>query len=86
MLFPFSPTSLRSWHNIFQVITSCNSTKDELVQEVENFNQRQVGSAGSNGNGEAAVFRYLDHVQMYPSAMRGGAEGSRLATVAFVRK
>nr|CAD1822758.1 unnamed protein product [Ananas comosus var. bracteatus] len=38
------------------VITSCNSTKDELVQEVENFNQRQVGSAGSDGNGEPPCF------------------------------
>ncbi|XP_072981070.1 uncharacterized protein [Typha angustifolia] len=70
------------------VITACNSTKDEIVQEVENFCQRRHDSQGSDGeaSSENAVFQYLDHVQTYPTVMFGGAEGSRVATVAFIRK
>ncbi|WCJ25288.1 S-adenosyl-L-methionine-dependent methyltransferases superfamily protein [Euphorbia peplus] len=56
------------------VITSCNNTKDELVREVEDFNQR------------TNVFEYFDHVQTYPTFMFAGAVGSRVATVAFLRR
>ncbi|CAO2193395.1 unnamed protein product [Urochloa humidicola] len=44
------------------VITSCSRTKDELVQEVENFNQRKLGAMGSEGllASDTAVFSYLD--------------------------
>ncbi|KAL7221588.1 hypothetical protein ACSBR1_023528 [Camellia fascicularis] len=75
------------------VITSCNSTKDELVQEVDNFNQRRVHAsqeaAGTIADQEAGrdppLFRFLDHVRSYPTFMFGGSEGSRVATVAFLR-
>ncbi|KAK3036523.1 hypothetical protein RJ639_030964 [Escallonia herrerae] len=74
------------------VITSCNSTKDELVQEVDNFNQRRVGASQVNetcGGQEASKdpppFRYLDHIRSYPTFMFGGTVGSRVATVAFLR-
>ncbi|KAI8019930.1 EEF1A lysine methyltransferase 2 [Camellia lanceoleosa] len=75
------------------VITSCNSTKDELVQEVDNFNQRRVGAsqeaAGTIADQEAGrdppLFRFLDHVRSYPTFMFGGSEGSRVTTVAFLR-
>ncbi|KAF5958413.1 hypothetical protein HYC85_005638 [Camellia sinensis] len=75
------------------VITSCNSTKDELVQEVDNFNQRRVGAsqeaAGTITDQEAGrdppLFRFLDHVRSYPTFMFGGSEGSRVTTVAFLR-
>ncbi|KAM7278685.1 hypothetical protein ACFE04_005819 [Oxalis oulophora] len=56
------------------VITSCNHTKDELVQEVENFNQRKSNT-----------FHYLNHVRSYPTFVFGGVVGSRVATVAFLR-
>uniref|UniRef100_A0ACD5VBM3 Uncharacterized protein n=1 Tax=Avena sativa TaxID=4498 RepID=A0ACD5VBM3_AVESA len=63
------------------VITSCSRTRDELVQEVENFNQRKLGSAVSEGAlaSDAVVFKYLDHVQAYPNV-----DSSCIATVAFV--
>ncbi|CAK9153350.1 unnamed protein product [Ilex paraguariensis] len=74
------------------VITSCNSTKDELVQEVDNFNQRRVGASQEPETpGDQAAcrdpppFRYLDHVRSYPTFMFGGSVGSRVATVAFLR-
>ncbi|XP_022143402.1 EEF1A lysine methyltransferase 2 [Momordica charantia] len=72
------------------VITSCNSTKDELVQEVENFNQRRVNSSAetespSETQRELPTFQYLGHVGTYPTFTFGGSVGSRVATVAFLR-
>ncbi|KAJ3670719.1 hypothetical protein LUZ60_008145 [Juncus effusus] len=73
------------------VITSCNNTKDELLQEVANFNERWFGSQGSDQKGddsrnkERVVFKYIDHVRTYPTFMFGGVEGSRVCTVAFSR-
>ncbi|XP_050230039.1 uncharacterized protein LOC126679142 [Mercurialis annua] len=72
------------------VITSCNNTKDELVQEVENFNHRTNVSHGSDISKDQVsrdhpVFRYFDHIQTYPTFMFGGLVGSRVATVAFRR-
>ncbi|KAK1301448.1 hypothetical protein QJS10_CPB12g00309 [Acorus calamus] len=61
------------------VVTSCNNTKDELVQEVDNYNQRRQDS------GVEPVFRYLDHIRTYPTIMFAGTEGSRVSTVAFLR-
>ncbi|XP_004232013.1 uncharacterized protein [Solanum lycopersicum] len=70
------------------VITSCNSTKDELVEEVDTLNQRRV-ACQRPGTVEASVdpppFRYLDHVRTYPTFTFGGSVGSRVATVAFLR-
>ncbi|KAF8399043.1 hypothetical protein HHK36_014909 [Tetracentron sinense] len=74
------------------VITSCNSTKDELVQEVDNFNQRRLGASqvseilkDQEASRDLLPFRYLSHVESYPTFMFGGSEGSRVATVAFLR-
>ncbi|KAL6960919.1 hypothetical protein U1Q18_038685 [Sarracenia purpurea var. burkii] len=74
------------------VITSCNNTKDELVQEVENFNRRSVGTsqeARTLGDQDAVrdppLFCYLDHVRSYPTFMFGGSVGSLVTTVAFMR-
>ena len=74
------------------MITSCNNTKDELVEEVESFNRRSTG--GSQGaeeplkdheaNRDAPPFQYLSHVRSYPTFMFGGSVGSRVATVAFL--
>lgn len=76
------------------VITSCNNTKDELMREVENFNQRRAGasqestetpSRDQEARGGTPIFRYLNHVRSYPTFMFGGSVGSRVATVAFLR-
>ncbi|KAF2313827.1 hypothetical protein GH714_013687 [Hevea brasiliensis] len=73
------------------VITSCKSTKDELLQEVEIFNQRTSMSQGletqkDQVSGDPSAFQYLNHVQTYPTFMFGGSVGSRVATVAFLRR
>uniref|UniRef100_A0A0A0LA09 Methyltransferase domain-containing protein n=1 Tax=Cucumis sativus TaxID=3659 RepID=A0A0A0LA09_CUCSA len=74
------------------VITSCNSTKDELVQEVENFNQRRVNTFAEPESSDETqpeellpTFQYLSHVRTYPTFTFGGSVGSRVATVAFLR-
>ncbi|XP_021737391.1 EEF1A lysine methyltransferase 2-like [Chenopodium quinoa] len=70
------------------VVTSCNSTKDELMQEVERFNQRsavQPDTSLDQGALTSAPFQYVDHIRSYPTFMFGGVEGSRVATVAFLR-
>jgi hypothetical protein len=71
------------------VITSCNSTKDELVQEVESFNQRRIGvSQEPEMPKDQEAVRdppFLSHVRSYPTFMFGGSVGSRVATVAFLR-
>ncbi|KAJ1443204.1 S-adenosyl-L-methionine-dependent methyltransferase [Sesbania bispinosa] len=74
------------------VVTSCNSTKDELVQEVESFNQRKSAAAQElevakdEESCRDPLFRYISHVRTYPTFMFGGSVGSRVATVAFLRK
>ena len=72
------------------MITSCNHTKDELVQEVENFNQRNIAMPQEPNTVEDQEthrdlhpFQYLNHVRTYPTFMFGGYVGSRVATVAF---
>ncbi|KAL8161136.1 hypothetical protein V2J09_012625 [Rumex salicifolius] len=62
------------------VITSCNNTKDELIQEVENYSQREQGAQK-----QSVRFHYVDHIRSYPTFMFGGVVGTRVATVAFVR-
>ncbi|KAH0466880.1 hypothetical protein IEQ34_004118 [Dendrobium chrysotoxum] len=70
------------------VITSCNKTKDELLQEMESFNEKRLGSH-DQVLGEASrgsLFKYIDHIRTYPSIMFAGVEGTRVSTVAFLRK
>ncbi|KAL2522374.1 S-adenosyl-L-methionine-dependent methyltransferase superfamily protein [Forsythia ovata] len=73
------------------VITSCNSTKDELIQEVDAFNQRSGASPESDttvdldASKDPPPFQYIDHVRSYPTFTFGGSVGSRVATVAFLR-
>ncbi|EEE55202.1 hypothetical protein OsJ_03050 [Oryza sativa Japonica Group] len=69
------------------VVTSCNHTKDELVQEVEDFSKTKSGKEHlDEGEGNVPqIFRYIDHVRTYPTIMFGGVEGSQVCTVAFQR-
>ncbi|KAG6659869.1 EEF1A lysine methyltransferase 2-like [Carya illinoinensis] len=73
------------------VITSCNSTKNEIMQEVESFNQRRMGGSQDPETprdqeaGRDPPFQFLGHVRSYPTFMFGGSEGSRVTTLAFLR-
>jgi len=78
------------------VITSCNCTKDELIEELNsyqeslidgNINSEMQGCSTSSASNNASqpLFHYLDHVRTYPTFTFGGVEGSRVATVAFLR-
>ncbi|KAF9600799.1 hypothetical protein IFM89_012538 [Coptis chinensis] len=73
------------------IITSCNHTKDELVQEVDNYNQRRFSALDAEISNDQEAFKdsspfhYVSHVRSYPTFMFGGSEGSRVATVAFLR-
>ena len=58
------------------VITSCNSTQDELVKE---FTVAQKDRS-------ALGFTYLDHVKTYPCFVFGGITGTKVCTVAFRRR
>ncbi|XP_028797319.1 EEF1A lysine methyltransferase 2 [Neltuma alba] len=99
-LHPDGPVKrMMYWDSLFKlvapggilVITSCNSTKDELVQEVESFNQRKIATAQEHESaedgqpGKDLPFQYVSHIRTYPTFMFGGAVGSRVATVAFLR-
>jgi len=69
------------------VVTSCNHTKDELLQEVEDFSKRKFGKENMDEGARpvSQIFRYIDHVRTYPTIMFGGVEGSQVSTVAFQR-
>lgn len=82
---------------VCQVITSCNSTKDELVAEVSRFSHSQKNNGPNvkdhkdsdglflNALESEPTFEYIDHVRTYPTFRFGGVEGSRVSTVAFIR-
>lgn len=61
---------------------------------MDNFSQRMVAASQDSDtppvNQEAGrdypLFGYLDHIRSYPTFMFGGSVGSRIATVAFLRK
>ncbi len=55
------------------LITSCNATADELAAEF------------TAGDDAAPAFREVERVRSYPVFRFGGHEGTRVATVAFVR-
>eukprot|EP00250_Pteridium_aquilinum_P005465 c15551_g1_i2 orf=240-1352(+) len=81
------------------VITSCNSTKDELVDEACSYMQSptigtfylrgedavSTSSTSSSSSDVQPVFHYIDHVKTYPVFRFGGIEGTRVSTVAFLR-
>mmetsp|Transcript_11917 Transcript_11917/g.35687 ORF Transcript_11917/g.35687 Transcript_11917/m.35687 type:complete len:247 (-) Transcript_11917:162-902(-) len=52
------------------IITSCNSTREELEQEF-------------HGGRPDAKWEVVDHVKTHPTFKFGGIEGSKVATVAF---
>ena len=60
------------------VITSCNSTRQELCEHL-------CCSSVLNKGSPTQLFKYLDHVRTYPTFRFGGCEGSKVCTVAFKR-
>ncbi|KAJ9708337.1 hypothetical protein PVL29_000403 [Vitis rotundifolia] len=73
------------------VITSCKSTKDELMQEVDAFNQRRLSSSqepeipkDQDAPRDYPPFKYLSHFQSDSTSVLG-AVGSLVVTVAFLR-
>eukprot|EP00252_Welwitschia_mirabilis_P007922 TRINITY_DN19617_c0_g1_i1.p1 TRINITY_DN19617_c0_g1~~TRINITY_DN19617_c0_g1_i1.p1 ORF type:complete len:354 (+),score=68.49 TRINITY_DN19617_c0_g1_i1:135-1196(+) len=83
-------------HRGLLVITSCNSTKDELIEEMNNFQQNLLFNGHNSENSDSVeqgvssnsvepLFQYIDHVRTYPTFTFGGIEGTRVATVAFLR-
>ncbi|PWA40984.1 S-adenosyl-L-methionine-dependent methyltransferases superfamily protein [Artemisia annua] len=71
------------------VITTFCHTRDQLVQEVEKFNQlkartpQETKAPGETKSCNSRIFSYVDHT--YPTFNSGGSAGSRVATVAFMR-
>lgn len=85
------------WNDLWQAITSCNSTKDELIAEVNRFNRLQKSNScngkddkddkqanGPDLGSTEPMLEYIDHVRTYPTFRFGGVEGSRVSTVAFI--
>lgn len=82
------------------MVTSCNNTKNELVEEVNAFIQslrangtstREEKDSYTSSNNwqsptveEGPVLEYIDHVRTYPTFRFGGSEGSQVCTVAFI--
>ncbi|XXG65558.1 hypothetical protein AAC387_Pa05g3228 [Persea americana] len=71
---------------MIMVITSSNSTKDELAQEVEAFYRQHLLEPPKDPDlqRESTMFQYLSYVQKCPISIYGGMEGSPVSTVAFI--
>ena len=76
-----------------QIITSCNSTREELCKEFGQSTQDSLAAAASScemQQGEIPptqplMFQYVDHVRTYPKFKFAGVEGTKVCTVAFRR-
>ena len=74
-----------------QVITSCNSTQEELCKEFgqstrDSLAAAVLGSAQQQGDmlpSQPFMFQYIDHVRTYPKFKFAGVEGTKVCTVAF---
>lgn len=60
---------------------------------MDNYNQRMIAASQDSetppvneAGRDCPLFGYLDHIRSYPTFMFGGSVGSRIATVAFLRK
>ena len=66
------------------MITTCKSAKDELVQEVDDFNQRRLGSSQDPPK-DYPPFEYLSYFQSDSTYVLGAGVGAQVVTVAFLR-
>ena len=86
-------TRLLRGNCMVQVITSCNSTKDELCEEFcQSTEHGLIGAASCPETDTRAqqkhshqphLFQHVDHVQTYPKFKFAGIEGTKVCTVAF---
>lgn len=60
-----------------QIITSCNSTQEEL--------EKEFCSTADAADASAPQWAVVDHVRTHPKFKFGGIEGSKVATVAFLK-
>jgi EEF1A lysine methyltransferase 2 len=67
-----------------QIITSCNSTRDELEAEFCGTNDRDSHSRVDDCT--QARWRLIDWVKTYSVFRFGGVEGSKVCTVAFQKQ
>lgn len=70
------------------VITSCNSSKEELLCEFTGMTAEGAScpaTATQPAKENTPCFSYLDHVRTYPTFKYGGREGTHVCTVAFAR-
>ncbi|XP_058091606.1 uncharacterized protein LOC131237707 isoform X2 [Magnolia sinica] len=94
-----SPKRVMYWESLSKlvapggilVIMSCNSSKDDLVQEMDALSQRRLTPQDleppedQETHVERPPFRYLDCVHEDTTFVFGGAEVSHIETVAFTR-
>ena len=82
-----------NWLPAMQVITSCNSTQEELCKEFGQSTQHSLAAAvlgceqqqGDVPSTQPFMFQYVDHVKTYPKFKFAGMEGTKVCTVAFRR-
>ena len=76
-----------------QIITSCNSTQEELCKEFCQSTQDSLAAIVSGSEKQQVelpptkpfMFQHIDHVRTYPKFKFAGVEGTKVCTVAFMR-
>lgn len=74
-----------------QIITSCNSTQEELCKEFAQSTQDSLAATVMDAKQQGdqpptqLMFEYIDHVKSYPKFKFAGVEGTKVCTVAFRR-
>ena len=81
-----------------QVITSCNSTQEELSSEfgqsthgslaaiTSHSTQQSQPQQGDMISQQGNLFQYINHVKTYPKFKFAGVEGTKVCTVAFKKR
>lgn len=70
-----------------QIITSCNSTRDELAAEFCGPDRATEPCAYNwVGGCTHTRWRLVDWIKTYPKFKFGGVEGSKVCTVAFQKR
>ncbi len=66
-----------------QVVTSCNSTREELIQEFCAGPPMEPCAFNWMGGCMHSRWKAVDWVKTYPTFKFGGTEGSKVCTIAF---
>ena len=65
-----------------QIVTSCNSTREELIEEFCGGPPMEPCAYNWRGGCRHSRWRVVDWVKTHPTFRFGGVEGSKVATVA----